>query len=120
MSLSAKNVSGQELLDKSITISLKNETLFNALERIRRHADIQFFYAANIIDPAERVNIKAKKTPLREVLTELLEPYMLSYVVSNDKVVIRKSRISFASPDLKAREYHLNIPNLAEEFLRNV
>ncbi|MBW7891252.1 MAG: TonB-dependent receptor plug domain-containing protein, partial [Chitinophagaceae bacterium] len=45
---------------------------------------------------------------------------MLSYVVSNDKVVIRKSRISFASPDLKAREYHLNIPNLAEEFLRNV
>ncbi|MCO5237126.1 MAG: TonB-dependent receptor [Chitinophagaceae bacterium] len=119
MSLSAKSVNGQELLDKTITISLKNETLFNALERIRRQADIQFFYAANIIDPAEKVNIKARKIPLKEVLSELLEPYMLSYVVTNDKVVIRKNRLSFAFPDSRRGEYLLDVPNLTEEF-RNV
>lgn len=91
MSLSAESVSGQELLNKRISISLKNETLFGALERIRRQADIQFFYAANIIDPSDKVNITAKKTKLRDLLTELLEPYMLYYIVSNDKVVIRKA-----------------------------
>ncbi|WP_206197614.1 TonB-dependent receptor [Terrimonas sp.] len=91
MSLSAKNVKGQELLDKKISISLKNETLFEALEKIRKQADIQLFYATNIIDPSDKVNISANKTSLREVLNELLAPYMLNYIVSNNKIVIRKN-----------------------------
>lgn len=95
MSLSAKNVKGQELLDKKISISLKNESLFEALEKIRKQADIQLFYATNIIDPSDKVNISAKKVSLREVLNELLEPYLLNYIVSNNKVVIRKNQSSF-------------------------
>lgn len=91
LSLSAKNVSGQELLDKKISINLKNETLFEALERIRKQADVQLFYAANIIDQSDKVNISAKKASLRDVLEELLEPYMLQFVVSNDKIVIRRA-----------------------------
>ncbi len=96
MSLSAKNVKGQELLDKKISISLKNESLFEALERIRRQADIQFFYATNIIDPSDKVNITAKKVALKDLLEELLQPYMLNYVVSNDKVVIRRTPTSIS------------------------
>lgn len=119
MSLSAKNANGQELLDKTITISLKNETLFNALERIRRQADIQFFYAANIIDPTEKVNFKATKSPLREVLSELLEPYMLNYVLSRDKVVIRKTHLAFNFSDLKNEPYVLETSTSKEES-RNV
>ncbi|HRN56564.1 MAG TPA: carboxypeptidase-like regulatory domain-containing protein, partial [Agriterribacter sp.] len=95
MSLSAKNAMGQEILNKKITISLKNETLFDALERIGRQNDIQFFYATNIIDPADRVNITAKKTSLGEFLSELLQPYMLYYIVSNNKIVIRKDALKF-------------------------
>ena len=95
MSLSAKNARGQEILNKKISISLKNETLFDALERIGRQNDIQFFYATNIIDPADRVNITAKKASLGEFLSELLQPYMLNYIVSNNKIVIRKDALKF-------------------------
>src|SRR5690606_4892035 len=95
MSLSAKNARGQEILNKKISISLKNETLFDALERIGRQNDIQFFYATNIIDPSDRVNITAKKTSLGEFLSELLQPYMLHYIVSNNKIVIRKDVLKF-------------------------
>ena len=98
MSLSAKNARGQEILNKKISISLKNETLFDALERIGRQNDIQFFYATNIIDPADRVNITAKKTSLGEFLSELLQPYMLYYIVSNNKIVIRKDVLKFPVP----------------------
>ncbi|MFT3946990.1 MAG: carboxypeptidase-like regulatory domain-containing protein [Agriterribacter sp.] len=96
MSLSAKNVKGQELLDKKISITLKNETLFEALEKIRKQADIQLFYATNIIDPSDKVNISANKTSLREVLNDLLAPYMLNYIVSNNKIVIRKTPVAVA------------------------
>ena len=37
------------------------------------------------------MNISANKTSLREVLNELLAPYMLNYIVSNNKIVIRKN-----------------------------
>lgn len=98
MSLSAKNARGQEILDKKISISFENETLFTALEKIARQNNIQFFYATNIIDPADRVNITVKKISLREFLSELLQPYMLYYIVSNNKIVIRKSVLKFPDP----------------------
>lgn len=104
MSLSAKNARGQEILNKKISISLKNETLFDALERIGRQNDIQFFYATNIIDPSDRVNITAKKTSLGEFLSELLQPYMLHYIVSNNKIVIRKDVLKFPGSVVRAED----------------
>ncbi|HRP32941.1 MAG TPA: TonB-dependent receptor [Agriterribacter sp.] len=94
-SLSAKNVSGQEVLNKKISISLKNESIFNALEKIGRQNGVQFFYATNIIDPSDKVNITADKVSLRELLSDILKPYMLYYIVSNNKVVIRKDVLKF-------------------------
>ena len=115
MSLLAKNANGQELLDKKISISLRNESLFDALERIRRQADIQFFYAANIIDPSEKVNITAKKIPLKDLLGELLAPYMLNYIVSKDKIVIRKNLIS-VSASHNQNVADIDAPTVSDEY----
>ncbi len=94
MSLFATNVKGQEILDKKITIAFKNESLFDALERIRRMAGVQFFYATNIINPHDKVTVPAKTSTLGELLSEILNPHQLNYVVAdNNKVVIRKDRV---------------------------
>ncbi|MBX3255311.1 MAG: TonB-dependent receptor [Chitinophagaceae bacterium] len=100
MSLFAKHVKGQEILDKKVTITFKNESLFDALERIRRVAGVQFFYATNIINPQDKVTVPAKTSTLGELLSEILDPHRLNYVVADsNKVVIRKdkSHISVAS-----------------------
>lgn len=97
MSLFAKNVKGQEILDKKVTIAFKNESLFDALERIRRVAGVQFFYATNIIHPQDKVTVPAKTSTLGELLSEILDPYQLNYVVAdNNKVVIRKDRVQIS------------------------
>ncbi|MGN6495002.1 MAG: TonB-dependent receptor [Agriterribacter sp.] len=94
MSLFAKNVKGQEILNKKITISFKNESLFDALERIRRLSGVQFFYATNIINPKDKVNVPAKTFTVKELLSEILDPHQLGYVLADDnKIVIRKERI---------------------------
>lgn len=93
MSLSAKNVKGQEILNKKITISFKNESLFDALERIRRMSGVQFFYATNIINPKDKVNVPVKTFTVKELLSEILDPHQLGYVVADEnKIVIRKER----------------------------
>ncbi|MBX2926054.1 MAG: TonB-dependent receptor [Chitinophagaceae bacterium] len=93
MSLFAKHVKGQEILDKKITITFKNESLFDALERIRRIAGVQFFYATNIINPQDKVTVPAKTSTLGELLSEILDPHRLNYVVADsNKVVIRKDK----------------------------
>lgn len=99
LSLSAKDVSGQEILEKEITISFKNESLFNALERIRRQSGVQFFYATNIINPKDKVTVPVKTATIRELLEDILEPHMLNYIVADkNKVVIRRNTLKVPLP----------------------
>lgn len=71
MSLLARNVRGQEVLDKALTVSFKNETHYNASERTRRQTDILLFYTVNVINMAEKTNNKIKVISLEGSSTSI-------------------------------------------------
>lgn len=88
-SLAARNSRAQGILDKKISIVLKEERLKTALDKIARAAGTSFSYTDSHIPIEHKISIKVKDLPLKEVLDRLLASYPLSYTVFNERVILR-------------------------------
>ena len=79
----------QNVLDKLITIELKNVLLKDALDRIGSTAKVYFVHTNNDVLLKNKVSISARKQTVGEVLKKLLSPYALSYIVVDDRIIVR-------------------------------
>lgn len=87
--LHASYSNAQAALDKKISIQLKNTSLQDALERIGSVANVSFSYAGNQTLANNTVNVNAKNQKVGDLLNTLLEPFPLSYVVVEERIVVR-------------------------------
>jgi TonB-linked SusC/RagA family outer membrane protein len=87
--LSASYSNAQGALDKKVTIQLKNTSLQQALDKIGDVAAVSFTYAGNNTLANSKVDVDVKNRKVGDVLTSLLAPFPLSYVVVEDRIVIR-------------------------------
>lgn len=87
----ANNVKGQNVLDKKITISIKNENLRAVLRKIGQEADIKFSYTRNTVPEDERVSLSAKEETLADVLKILFQPYHIDFKAIGSQVVLKKT-----------------------------
>lgn len=88
----ANSVNGQKKLDTKVNISINNLTLFNALAKIEKTANVKFSYNSRIIQLNQKVSINAKDEALSSVLNEILEPLNIDFIeVSNQIVLHNKS-----------------------------
>ncbi|HZH96380.1 MAG TPA: TonB-dependent receptor plug domain-containing protein, partial [Flavisolibacter sp.] len=90
--LYANETSGQEMLDRQITVNVKDVSLKTALEKIEAAAQIQFSYSRNIINLNQIVTCVAKSETLAKVLVRLLKPLSIDYQVVNDQVLLYQSK----------------------------
>jgi TonB-linked SusC/RagA family outer membrane protein len=79
----------QNVLDKIISIELKNVVLKDALDRIGSTAKVYFVHTNNDILLKNKVSVSAHKQTVGEVLKKLLSPYALSYIVVDDRIIVR-------------------------------
>lgn len=91
VSLYARNACGQDILDRKVTINIQNKDFKKALHEISKKAGISFSYTGNIIPDNGKINVRVKDVPLRTVLDMVLSKYSLTYVVYNDKIIIRRT-----------------------------
>jgi TonB-linked SusC/RagA family outer membrane protein len=79
----------QNVLDKIITIELKNVVLKDALDRIGSTAKVFFVHTNNDILLKNKVSVSVHKQTVGEVLKKILSPYALSYIVVDDRIIVR-------------------------------
>lgn len=86
--LKATFASGQNVLDKKISIELKNVVLKDALNKIGGLANVSFVYINNNTLDRIKVSLIMRNRKVAEVLKKLLAPHALSYMLIDDRIVI--------------------------------
>lgn len=69
----------QEILDRRVSLELKNITLTEALWAIENKASVKFVYSPGQLNLLEKVSIDASHTKLGSLLTRLLAPRSISF-----------------------------------------
>ncbi len=72
----------------SVTLSLENATVEEALQEIRQQTKVNFVYNNEELSKAERITIKLEKVSLEEALAKVLEGSGLTYVKMSGAYVI--------------------------------
>ncbi|RKR82116.1 outer membrane receptor for ferrienterochelin and colicin [Mucilaginibacter gracilis] len=76
-------------LDKPVTITISNEPLKQALDKITAVSGIKFTYNETVAKSAVKISIHAQDQPLRQLLGNALAPYPFSFTVLDQEVLIK-------------------------------
>ncbi|HEY0273618.1 MAG TPA: SusC/RagA family TonB-linked outer membrane protein [Chitinophaga sp.] len=80
----------QELLDKKISLTARQETVGKVLDEIGKLAKVKFLYSSTMIGSDRRVDLLANDRELGAVLDSLLGPLQLAYEVSGRQIVLSR------------------------------
>ncbi len=80
----------QELLDKRVTLSIKDQGIESILEKIEQQMDVRFIYSFEIIKAGRKVSLDMNNERLETVLATLLSPLKIDYRVSSRKTILLK------------------------------
>lgn len=89
----AKTSEGQNVLDKKVSLHLKNEKVKNVLSELEKISDVKFVYSPEIIRSSTKVNVNANNKKLNFVLQELLNPLDVKFELQkmqNSYIVLSK------------------------------
>ena len=85
----ATSASAQSVLDKKISISIKDEGLKAALDKIARTATVKILYSGNIARSDAKVTLHVNSVKLSRVLEQALTNLPYSYSAVDNDVLIR-------------------------------
>ncbi|SDG30613.1 TonB-linked outer membrane protein, SusC/RagA family [Dyadobacter soli] len=88
----AAEVSGQEILSRSVTLDVKDASLKTVLRRIESQAKIDFLYSSSSIDISQPVTIKVNSVQLKSVLDEIFSSLDIDYSVSESRIMLKHRR----------------------------
>lgn len=86
----AKSTSAQ-ILDKIVSVTIKEPNLESALKVIEKSAGVKFVYSKSIIQTNKQVNFTANAQRLDAVLNSVL-PEQISYQLINDRIVLSNKK----------------------------
>jgi TonB-dependent starch-binding outer membrane protein SusC len=90
--LYANRSSAQEILDRPVSVELRNVSLKAALTNLETAAKIQFSYSRNIINLDQTVTCIARSETLARVLHRLFRPLAIDYQVVNQQILLYQSK----------------------------
>ncbi|NDP22386.1 MAG: SusC/RagA family TonB-linked outer membrane protein [Paludibacter sp.] len=85
----ANSVKGQKKLDTKVTISISNLSLFNALSKLEKNANVKFSYNSRISQLDQKVNINATDETLSSILSIILKPLNIEYSEVSNQIVLQ-------------------------------
>lgn len=88
--VSAADLKGQ-ILDREISLEVRNERLEIVLRDIQKQIPVIFTYRPDLLPVSKRVSIDRQNIPLREALDLLLGPG-IEFIASGDEVLLRPAR----------------------------
>jgi TonB-linked SusC/RagA family outer membrane protein len=80
----------QELLNRPVSMNIKNKELGSVLDHISKEAKIRFTYVPKLIDMDQRISLVATKEKLSTVLDRLLKPLNINYEIEGEFIVLKR------------------------------
>lgn len=77
-----------QLLDKKISINVKETSFEEALNKVATTANVYFSFSPELINKQETITYHAEDKSLRTILNELLTPRRINYIVHKDGYTI--------------------------------
>lgn len=105
---------GQIDLDQRISIKVEGTEIKNVLILLEKQANVHFVYSPSAINVSQKVNLIASNEKLSEVLNRLLNPIQISYILKENRIVLKNSLGNFTNP--KSQEI-LNLL-ISDNFIR--
>ncbi|MGX5857603.1 TonB-dependent receptor [Dyadobacter jiangsuensis] len=87
----ASHSPAQELLNRDVTLDLKNVTLNEALTRLEQGTKVKFAYSSGLVNLQKTVSIDARQEKLFAVLDRLLLPLDINYRVRNNQILLSRA-----------------------------
>ncbi|XAZ81979.1 carboxypeptidase-like regulatory domain-containing protein (plasmid) [Fibrella sp. ES10-3-2-2] len=94
---------GQEVLNRSISVTIENQRVEQAIKQIGKLASVRFIYSPQVIKSERKVNLSVQSQPLSYVLNSLLTPLQVSYEVVGSQIILRSSSTSQATTSLSEK-----------------
>src|SRR5450432_4692536 len=80
-SLYATKTSGQEILDKKISISVENLEISKILSKVQKQTGVKFLYSPNTIQADRKISFSVVDKKLGEFINENIRPLSIDYRV---------------------------------------
>ncbi|WP_229216920.1 TonB-dependent receptor [Dyadobacter luteus] len=84
---------GQELLNKSITITVREKSLRNVLHLIEKQADVKFSYSPQVVPVHNEITMNATNKSVALILETLLDPISIQYSLVGRQIILTKPRV---------------------------
>ncbi|MBB6131130.1 TonB-dependent receptor [Mucilaginibacter lappiensis] len=83
---------GQEVLNRKITVDIKNRDVAYAFDKLSHEAHVKFIYSPEIIKATRKLTLKENNKELHLILDKLLKSLGLKYEYVNDYILVTKKK----------------------------
>lgn len=84
-------------LAQRVTLNVKNASLIEVFDEIRKQSDVDFVYRTTQIKQAKVINIQVRRMPLEEVLDLIFKEQPLAYSIQNKTIVVKEKASTLPS-----------------------
>ncbi|MBC3788470.1 SusC/RagA family TonB-linked outer membrane protein [Spirosoma utsteinense] len=88
----------QDLLERRISLSAKNQDVESVFKRIEKQANVQFLFSREIIQSKRKVTYQATNEQLSLLLEHILAPLSLKYEVVGQQILIKREAVPVTLP----------------------
>lgn len=87
----ANSVKGQKKLDTKVTLNIENLSLYNALAKLEKTANVKFSYNSRISQLNLKINYKANDELLSSILSNILQPLNITYSEVSNQIILQNN-----------------------------
>ena len=73
-----------------ITLSLKDVSLQEAMQRVQKVSDYTFFYDVNQIDISQKVSFSVKKANIQTAVSKMLDKTAISFEIKGKQIILKR------------------------------
>ncbi|RAJ28547.1 TonB-dependent receptor [Pedobacter cryoconitis] len=105
----AKNVTGQEILNKEISININQGQIKQILTEIQLLTKVNFVYSSTVIKAQRKVTVSAVNKVLGQLLDETLNPLNIYYKVEDNQILLYEKDLSGLTIGLPGNQNQLTV-----------
>lgn len=96
----ATSVNGQGILDRKVSLDIRDVALSKALQELEKSGQMKFSYNSRSLPLDETVTVRAENEALASVLTRILKPMNIQFMQVSNRIVLRKeTALANAKPE---------------------
>ncbi|MDB5022651.1 MAG: hypothetical protein JWP78_406 [Mucilaginibacter sp.] len=81
----------QNILDKTVNMSLNNTTLLDVITYLQKNNDVKFIYSKSAINISQKISANFENQSLKTVLDQLFKNNGIDYEILKDRIVLGRS-----------------------------